>query len=171
MQAWRETGLRPPAAALVLAGVSPDSGHLGAVGELSGEARPLALGTLTPQQLRGLYAACDVLVVPSVATRTFREPWGLVVNEAMNRGLSVIASDAVGAAAGGLVRDGANGFIVPAANPAALARAISRLAGDPALRQQMGATGSKDVLAFSQEAWAQGFSRALSTLGLARGRW
>src|SRR5271166_394141 len=48
---------------------------------------PLALGALTPVQLRDVYAACDVLVVPSVATATFREPWGLVVNEAMNRGL------------------------------------------------------------------------------------
>ena len=43
--------------------------------------------------------------MPSIATPTFREPWGLVVNEAMNRGLAVIASDAVGAAAGGLVAD------------------------------------------------------------------
>ena len=39
-----------------------------------------------PVELRDLYAAGDVLVVPSIATRTFREPWGLVVNEAMNRG-------------------------------------------------------------------------------------
>ena len=55
-------------------------------------------------------------------TRTFREPWGLVVNEAMNRGLAVIATDAVGAAAGGLVRDGSNGLVVPAGDSAALAR-------------------------------------------------
>ena len=77
-----------------------------------------------------MYAACDVLVVPSIRTRTFREPWGLVVNEAMNRGLPVIASDAVGAAAGGLVRDGVNGLVVPAGDSAALAAAIRRLAGD-----------------------------------------
>jgi hypothetical protein len=30
-----------------------------------------------------------------------KKPWGLVVNEAMNQGLSVIATEAVGAAAGG----------------------------------------------------------------------
>jgi glycosyltransferase involved in cell wall biosynthesis len=171
LEAWREAGLRPPSATLVLAGVGPQSRHLRARGSLSEADGVVGLDTLTPIRLRELYEACDVLVVPSVATRTFREPWGLVVNEAMNRGLAVIASDAVGAAAGGLVRDGANGLLVPAANPAALARAIDRLAADPGLRSKMGAAGSHDVLAFSQDAWAQGFSQALATLGLARGRW
>jgi len=42
--------------------------------------------------------------VPSIPTASFREPWGLVVNEAMNRGIAVIASDAVGAAAGATLR-------------------------------------------------------------------
>ena len=49
------------------------------------------------------------------------EPWGLVVNEAMNQATAIIASDAVGAAAGGLVRDGRNGLIVPAGDAGALA--------------------------------------------------
>ena len=61
-------------------------------------------------------------MIPSVPTPTFREPWGLVVNEAMNRGLAVIASDAVGAAAGGLVRDGENGLIVRAGRSARAGR-------------------------------------------------
>ena len=42
--------------------------------------------------------------------RHFREPWGLVANEAMNQGTPVIATDAVGAAAGGLVRHERNGL-------------------------------------------------------------
>jgi glycosyltransferase involved in cell wall biosynthesis len=171
LEAWRETGLRPPAAALVLAGVTSHSKNLGSGGRFNEEAGVIGLDTLTPEQLRGLYEACDVLVVPSVATRTFREPWGLVVNEAMNRGLAVIASDRVGAAAGGLVRDGANGVIVPAGQPSALAQAIKRLAADAPLRSAMGAAGERDVLAYSHDAWAQGFSQALATLGLARGRW
>jgi len=108
--------------------------------------------------------------VPSVAGRTFREPWGLVVNEAMNRGLAVISSDAVGAAAGGLVRDGENGVVVPAGDSAALAEAIRSLAASPELRARMGAQGAHDVQSFDHEAWASGFSEALSTLGLARGR-
>jgi glycosyltransferase involved in cell wall biosynthesis len=111
-----------------------------------------------------------VLVVPSIETRRFREPWGLVVNEAMNQRLAVIASDAVGAAAGGLVREGQNGLIVPAGDTPALAAAIGRLAGDAQLRERMGVKGAEDVRAYTYEAWAEGFSAALATLGLARSR-
>ena len=87
----------------------------------------------------------------------------MVVNEAMNRRLPVIASDAVGAAAGGLVRDGRNGLVVPAGDPAALAEAIARLATDPALRARLGEAGAEDVCAFSHDAWAKGFSEALAS--------
>ena len=133
--------------------------------------RSLSLGALDPERLRDVYAACEVLVVPSLRTRTFREPWGLVVNEAMNRGLAVIASDQVGAAAGGLVRDGANGLVIGAGDAPALARAIEQLAQSPQLREEMGVEGEKDVRAYSAGAWAQGFTSALSTLKLARSRW
>jgi glycosyltransferase involved in cell wall biosynthesis len=124
-----------------------------------------ALGSLDARQLRAVYAASDVLVVPSRATRTFREPWGLVVNEAMNAGLTVIASDAVGAAAGGLVRDGDTGLVVRADDPRALAEGLARLAGDAPLRAQLGASGRRAVQAYDHAAWAGGFSEALASLG------
>ncbi|HEX3518478.1 MAG TPA: glycosyltransferase family 4 protein [Solirubrobacteraceae bacterium] len=168
LDAWR--GVRPASrsAALVLVGGGTvrHEDHQGA------PAGPIvALDGLAPQQLRELYAACDILVVPSIPTRTFREPWGLVVNEAMDQELAVIASDAVGAAAGGLVRDGENGLIVPAGDPQVLAGAIERLARDDGLVQQLGRTGARDVAAYTHDAWAQGFSEALVSLGLSRGRW
>jgi glycosyltransferase involved in cell wall biosynthesis len=165
LAAWRSAGLSRSAAALLLAGIDPGSellhGH-----DRACEAQILCLGSLAPTQLRDVYAAGDVLVVPSIRSRTFREPWGLVVNEAMNQQLAIIATDAVGAAAGGLVRHGENGLVVPAGDSGALAQAIVRLAGDPQLRIQMGSAGSADVLAFSHDAWAQGFSRALSSVGV-----
>jgi glycosyltransferase involved in cell wall biosynthesis len=157
--AWRAAGLGAPEAALVLAG--------GAAGHGACGAQTVSLGPLAPEQLREVYAACDVLVVPSVATRTFREPWGLVVNEAMNQGLAVIASDAVGAAAGGLVRT-ANGLIVPAGDVRALTAAIAKLAREPRLRLGMGRTGASDVLAYDYGAWADGFSRALADVAVSR---
>jgi glycosyltransferase involved in cell wall biosynthesis len=160
--AWRAADLSARGAALVLAGAGADSRL---------DASILPLGPLAPDQLRDVYAACGVLVVPSVPTRTFREPWGLVVNEAMNQGLAVIATDAVGAAAGGLVRNEANGLIVPAGDERALADALARLAADPQLRRRMGAAGASDVLAYNHDAWAEGFSRALSSLGVSRGHW
>jgi glycosyltransferase involved in cell wall biosynthesis len=123
-------------------------------------------GRLSAPALRNFYGAADVLVVPSIPTRTSRETWGLVVNEAFNQHLPVIASDAVGAAAGGLVQDGANGLIVPAGDAGALAAAIRRLATDPDLRARMGERAALDVRAYSHDAWAEGFSRALGSLGL-----
>jgi len=171
-EAWRAAEPAPSHAALVLAGVGPGLETIAPAGpRRQSDGAMLGLGALSPVELRNVYAACDVLVLPSVATRTFREPWGLVINEAMNRGLPVIASDAVGAAAGGLVRDGVNGLVCPAGDSDALAHAIVRLADDPRLRRRLGAQGAQDVRAFSYEAWARGFSAALASLGLSRGRW
>jgi glycosyltransferase involved in cell wall biosynthesis len=109
------------------------------------------------------------VVLPSLPTRSFREPWGLVVNEAMNRQLPVIVSDAVGAAAGGLLRDQRNGLVVPAGDSSALAGALRRLAADPALRERLGRAGASDVRAYNYEAWAAGFSAALASAGVTRG--
>ena len=170
LSAWRISGLRPPAAALVMVGARPIDRPARA-GPDERERGIVCMDALAPVELRNVYAAAHVLVVPSIATRTFREPWGLVVNEAMNRALAVIATDAVGAAAGGLVRDRANGLVVPANDPRALARALQRLATDAALRTQLGATGARDVLAFDHAAWADGFSQALASLRLSRERW
>ena len=121
----------------------------------------VAPGALDPSRLRNFYAASDVLVVPSIITRRFIEPWGMVVNEAMNQGAAIIASDAVGAAAGGLVRDGRNGLIVPAGDASALAAALRSLAGDRARCAAMGAAGRADVGGHSLDAWASGFAQAL----------
>ena len=85
----------------------------------------------------------------------------MVVNEAMNQGTAIIASDAVGAAAGGLVRDGRNGVIVAAGDPSALAQALRSLASDRALCAQLGASGRRDVRVHTFDAWADGFVEAL----------
>jgi glycosyltransferase involved in cell wall biosynthesis len=170
-EAWSMSGLQAPTAALVLVGAGPTPPWAPAGGAVVGtEPVPGVVGIepVPAAELRHLYAAADVLVVPSIATRTFREPWGLVVNEAMNQGLPVIASDAVGAAAGGLVRDGHNGVIVPASDAIALAAALRRLADDADMRARMGAAGKQDVASYSFDAWAGGFSAALASLGLSR---
>jgi glycosyltransferase involved in cell wall biosynthesis len=124
LRAWRASGLTTSSAALVLVGVRsvPPWVHVGGAAGINGRA-VFCAGTLSPERLRNFYAGADVLVLPSIATRSFREPWGLVINEAMNQHLPVIASDAVGAVAGGLVRDRANGLVVPHGDSDALARA------------------------------------------------
>lgn len=166
-RAWIDTGLQAPTAALVLVGVGPTPPWVPAGGAVSANAI-VRLDPVEPGELRGLYAQADVLVVPSIPTRTFREPWGLVVNEAMSQGAAVIASDAVGAAAGGLVRDGHNGLVVRAGEPDALAEALKRLAGEHDLRRNMAEAGRRDVQAYTHEAWAAGFSRALGSVHVSR---
>src|SRR3972149_8452107 len=54
------------------------------------------------------YKLATVLVLPSITTKTFKEPWGLVVNEALNQGCPVVVTDAVGAGVGGLVKNEEN---------------------------------------------------------------
>ena len=89
----------------------------------------------------------------------------MVVNEAMSQGRAVIATDAVGAAAGGLVRSGRNGLVVPAGDELALAGALRSLHDDPAERARLGAAGREDVRAYTHAAWAESVSRALADAG------
>ena len=153
LAAWEHSGLAAAGAELLLVGVAAD----GRPGPPGVHAHPPADAT----EVRNFYAAADVLVVPSVPTATFREPWGLVANEAMHQGLPVIASDAVGAAAGGLIRDGRNGLVVPAGDRDALAAALRRLHEEPELRRRMGGQARRDAAAFTFEAWADGMAAAL----------
>ena len=158
LTAWREAGL--DGGALALAGQGPLSA------DAEGLARPL--GHVGRERLPALYAAADVLVLPSIRTATFTEPWGLVVNEAMHQGTPVIATDAVGAAAGGLVRHDRNGLVVPQRDPAALAAALRTLAHDAPFRERLGAAAREDVGDFSEAAWVEGMRRALASVGVAR---
>ena len=138
-------------------------------------ARAAALGAHAPGRLaaaevRNFYAGSDVVVVPSVPTRDFLEPWGLVVNEAFDQGVPVIATTAVGAAAGGLVQHERTGLVVPAGDAPALTAALDRLAGDPELRARLGAAGRDAVAAGHSHAdWAAGMGRALAAAGAQRG--
>ncbi|HEV2998765.1 MAG TPA: glycosyltransferase, partial [Solirubrobacteraceae bacterium] len=78
IEAWRASGLCAPSAALVLVGVGSSPPWVpagGAVSPESGGRDPhgiLTLDPVGPRELRDIYAAADVLVVPSIATRTFR---------------------------------------------------------------------------------------------------
>ena len=163
VEAWRRARLTPPDSALLLAGDGPFRAPAGAAGVHHA-------GPLDPPELRNFYAGSDVLVLPSIPTRDFREPWGLVANEAMSQGLPVIATDAVGAAAGGLVQDGRTGLVVPAGDAPALASALRRMHDDPGLRHRLGATAREAVQAYSFDAWAAGMSRGLAAAGASRTR-
>jgi glycosyltransferase involved in cell wall biosynthesis len=126
------------------------------------------LGAIPHAGLPAEFARARCLVLPSVTTDRFREAWGLVVNEAMAAGLPVIATDAVGAAAGGLVRNGQNGLVVPEGRPAALAAAISRLVWNVSVARMLGAQARSDVTAFDYPRMADAFVNAVDHAIVAR---
>jgi glycosyltransferase involved in cell wall biosynthesis len=83
------------------------------------------------EDVRPHMAACDVYVLPS-----YREGTPRTVLEAMATGRPIITTDAPGCRE--TTVDGDNGLLVPIKDPDALARAMMRLADDPALRLRMG---------------------------------
>jgi glycosyltransferase involved in cell wall biosynthesis len=159
LDAWRRAELGA-GAVLALAGDGPLHAELARQPD-----DVQALGFVPRDHLPALYAAADVLVLPSIRTETFLEPWGLVVNEAMHQGTPVITSDAVGAARGGLVRDGRNGLVAPQGDAHALAARLRGIAQNPELRQALGAAARQDVAPFTYAAWVTGMRRALAAVG------
>ncbi len=161
IDAWQRADLGSDAA-LAFAGDGPRRGAVAASGART-------LGFVGQDELPALYAAADALVLPSIETASFREPWGLVANEAMHQATPVLASDRVGAVAGGLVRDGRNGLVFPAGDAEALAVRLQTIVRAPELRAELGRTAREDVAPYTPEAWADGMRRALAAVGRSRG--
>ncbi|MCD4812143.1 glycosyltransferase family 4 protein [bacterium] len=83
-------------------------------------------------------SALDVFVLPSEC-----EPFGLVLIEAMARGIPVVATQAGGVP--DIVTHGETGLLVPPRDPEALAEAINDLVCHPTKRMQMGETARAQV--------------------------
>ena len=101
-------------------------------------------GSLTHAELPEAYAESDVVVVPSIQDSSGdRDGLPNVVLEALACARAVVASriSAVGCA----VNNGETGLLVPPGDPGALAAALGRLAGAPALRERLGRGGRERV--------------------------
>ncbi|HEY2112808.1 MAG TPA: glycosyltransferase family 4 protein, partial [Dongiaceae bacterium] len=108
-----------PEASLCLLGDGPLRGQLEARARALGIAQRVCFaGFRNQRELPAFYDAADVFVLPSR-----QEPWGLVVNEAMNAGRAIVVSDKVGSGPD-LVKPGENGAIVPTGDVDALAGAL-----------------------------------------------
>ena len=88
--------------------------------------RLAALGFCNQSEMPSVYAAADVLVLPSDG----RETWGLAASEALACGRPVILSDAAGAAPD-LAQDGSAGRVFPAGDVGRLADALGELITHP----------------------------------------
>jgi glycosyltransferase involved in cell wall biosynthesis len=154
--------LRDSGAFLVLAGSGSEQRDLARRALEAGIADRVKFAGYVPVQQAGVYYAMATLfVLPSITAPTGKEAWGLVVNEAFNQGLPVVATDAVGAAAGGLVQDGVNGFVVPERDSTALAAAIHRVLADAELRARLSAAAVDSIAGWTNERMVDGFCDAI----------
>jgi glycosyltransferase involved in cell wall biosynthesis len=102
-------------------------------------------GPLTGADLDAAYAGADLLVLPSRA-----ETYGMVVTEALARGIPVLATDVGGVpeALGRAPDGGLPGLLVPPGDGVALRAALVRWLGDAGLRDRLraAAVGRRDTL-------------------------
>jgi glycosyltransferase involved in cell wall biosynthesis len=158
LRAWRRLVSSGSAgdATLCLLGDGPLASRALAAGE-----GVLVAGRMEREELPVAYAAAAMVVVPSIGTRRFLEPWGMVCNEAMYQSRPVIASAAVGAVPGALVTHGGSGLVVQERDDRELAEAIARLLEDEPLRERLGRQARAAVERFTYEAAADAFGEAI----------
>jgi glycosyltransferase involved in cell wall biosynthesis len=146
---WKRLREANAAARLLLIGPFEDEDPLPPHVRRTLESDPRVHLTGVAWETPSLYAAMDVLCLPS-----HREGFSNVLLEAAAMQLPVVASDVPGVV--DAVRDGQTGTLVPVHDAAALAAALARYAADPALRSSHGARGRAWVLgSFTQERiWA-----------------
>lgn len=121
------------------------------------------VGRLPNHELADIYRSSAAVIVPSVRTEQVTEVWSLVVNEAMQAGALVVASDAVGAAADGLVTDRVTGLVFRSGDIDGLASYMGELLApqtDCAEILTMAKAGQKRVERYSHATAAQAFATA-----------
>jgi glycosyltransferase involved in cell wall biosynthesis len=154
--------IRHPTAVLVLAGEGSERASLEAQVRQRGIAdRVRFAGYVATEDAWRYYALAWTLVIPSITLPTTKETWGLVINEAFNQRVPVIASEAVGAAAGGLVQHGKNGLIVPERDSLALQRALDFVLQNAAIREHLGNQAFEIVSEWTNQRMIQGFRAAV----------
>ncbi len=132
---------------LVLAGDGPECLPLKELAQASGHGADVHfLGHRSARELLPVYAFAKSFVLPST-----REPWGLVVNEAMAASLPVIVSKHCGCAED-LIRQGVNGYTFDPVNVGDLAQCLQSIAALPeSERQRMGSASRERVAQYSPQ--------------------
>lgn len=105
-------------------------------------------GRLEGDDLWAQFASADALVAPSR-----KEPWGLVVNEALAAGLAVVISDCFGCI-DDLVSPYENGLTIPTENCRALHDALLSLIREPAELSRLRTNAAHTTAGWTSEAWA-----------------
>jgi glycosyltransferase involved in cell wall biosynthesis len=119
--------------------------------------RTRLLGFRNTDELPGLFAAIDIMVMPSR-----REPRGLVAIEALAAGAAVVVSSATGLwGRGDVIDNGRTGLVFPVGDTDALAAMLRNLLDDAPLRQRLAAAGQAESASFGPADFATTAATAL----------
>jgi glycosyltransferase involved in cell wall biosynthesis len=118
----------------------------------------LFLGFKNQGELPRFYDLCDLFVLPSVF-----EPWGLVINEAMNASKAVIASDMVGSSLD-LIHSGINGYVFKSGDVSDLAAIMKVTLSDPFNYIAMGKNSLDIISRWGYAEDIQGLKRAVDAI-------
>jgi len=136
---------------LLLVGEGPSRQYLENLAQEKLPGRVIFTGFVNQQAMPGMYAASDLLCLPS----GMGETWGLAVNEGMNAKLPVIVSNLCGCAED-LVEEGINGYIFPCGDIPALSEYLLKCYQNREHCKAMGIYGAEKVQAYSVENTARG---------------
>jgi glycosyltransferase involved in cell wall biosynthesis len=142
-----------PVPYLLFAGSGPLQDRLKARAKSTGFNSILFLGFQNQTQLPALFDLCDVFVLPSR-----QEPWGLVVNEAMNAAKPVVVSDVSGCAPD-LVSD-ENGWVFRAGDVDSLQKVLSTALADLKCLEAMGKRSLDRISRYSYQRDVEGVMTA-----------
>lgn len=139
-----------PDAHLLIGGSGPDRADLERLAaDLGIDDRVEFLGWVDPNEV---LSQCDIV---ALASRIEGHP--LTLLDAQARGIPAVATDVGGVAE--IVANGETGYTVPYGDIEAMAAAFTRLAGDPALVKQMGATARRQAEAgYGPDAMASAYA-------------
>lgn len=113
------------------------------------------LGFCSGEEKFQFLAVADIFILSSTY-----EPFGIVLQEAMQVGLPIVATDKGGHI--DFLQDGKNALLVQPQKPQKLADAIEKLYNDQLLRQKMGTQNRQDIQKFSTDSIAQKYLELLS---------
>lgn len=134
---------------IAIVGDGPERGRLEALAAELGASNVHFLGALPDVDKFALNALCRAVVFPS---HLRSEAFGITLLEAARAGRPMISCE-IGTGTSWVNLDGETGLVVPPADPAALAGALQRLAGDDALCRTLGEA--------AQRRWREVFSPAV----------
>jgi glycosyltransferase involved in cell wall biosynthesis len=154
IEAWREVARAHPGWTLRIYGGGPERAAL----ERQAAGLPVELRGRT-KHLGAAMAAGSLFVLSSRF-----EGFGLVLVEAMGKGLPVVSFDCPRGPSD-IVSDGGDGLLVPPSDVAALAAALIELIGDPARRREMAAAARAKARRYAASEIAPAWETMLADLG------